>query len=590
MNSGAKMKKEESLPDGAVLRRRAEADLEASVDESVDCSGVSSEDLQRLVHELRVHQVELKMQNEELRRIQGELEAARDRYAHLYDFAPVGYLTVSDKGIITEANLTAATLLGVDRSRLEGKPFSRFILNENQNVFYLHRRQLLETQEPLYCRLRMVKQEGGEFYANLGCMFVEKGDGGPEQIRIAVSDITEQKDLEDQLRQAQKMEAIGTLAGGIAHDFNNILAAMIGFAELALDQAPEGTNLEDNLQEILIGGKRAKLLVQQILTFSRKAPQKQVPLRLDALVRETARLIRSTLPANISIEVEIKTTMDPWVMGNESQINQVVMNLCTNAGHAMEAEGGKLTISIDDIVLDHAKAGHSLNLPPGKYVKFTVSDTGVGMAPEIVERIFEPYFSTKDPDKGSGMGLSVVEGIVKTHNGHIFAMAQPQKGSTFTVYWPRLEKSPSDPHPRSLGKLPGGSEHILFLDDELPLVKLIKMMLEKLGYTVTTGTSSHQALESFRAAPGRFDLVITDMTMPEMTGDRLAVELIKIRPDIPVIICSGYRKDISEEQAGQIGIKAYVGKPVDKVELAETIREVLDAAKDRHPDRDRFDD
>jgi PAS domain S-box-containing protein len=578
MNSGAKMKKEESLPEGAELRRRAEADLEASVDESGDFSGVSSEDLQSLIHELRVHQVELKMQNEELRRIQGELEEARDRYAHLYDFAPVGYLTVNDKGIITEANLTAATLLGVDRSSLKGKPFSRFILNEDQDVYYLHRRQLLETQEPLYCRLRMVKQEGGEFYAGLDCMFVEKGDGGPEQIRMVVSDITEQKDLEDQLRQAQKMEAIGTLAGGIAHDFNNILAAMIGFAELALDQAPKGTNLEDNLQEILIGGKRAKLLVQQILTFSRKAPQKQVPLRLDALVRETARLIRSTLPANITIEVEIKTTMDPWVMGNESQINQVVMNLCTNAGHAMEAEGGKLTISIDDIVLDHAKADHSLNLPPGKYVKFTVSDTGVGMAPEIVERIFEPYFSTKAPDKGSGMGLSVVEGIVKTHDGHIFAMTQLQKGSTFTVYWPRLEKSPSDPHPRPLGKLPGGSEHILFIDDELPIVKLIKMMLEKLGYTVTTGTSSRQALESFRAAPGRFDLVITDMTMPEMTGDRLAVELTKIRPDIPVIICSGYRKDMSEEQAGQIGIKAYVGKPVDKVELAETIREVLDAA------------
>ncbi|MEJ2041582.1 MAG: ATP-binding protein, partial [Desulfosarcinaceae bacterium] len=193
-----------------------------------------------------------------------------------------------------------------------------------------------------------------------------------------------------------------------------------------------------------------------------------MPLRVDALVRETARLIRSTLPANIRIDLDIKTAMDPWVMGDESQINQVVMNLCTNAAHAMETEGGKLTIGIDDIVLEHANAGHALNLPPGKYVKFTVSDSGVGMTPEVVEHIFEPYFSTKAPDKGCGMGLAVVEGIVKAHNGHIFAMAKPQKGSTFTVYWPRLEKSPSDPHPRPLGKLPGGSEHILFIDDEFP--------------------------------------------------------------------------------------------------------------------------
>ena len=572
------MEKEKNRPEDAELRRRAEADLEASVDEGGDFSGASSEDLQDLIHELRVHQVELRMQNEELRRIQGELETACNRYAHLYDFAPVGYLTVSEKGIIVEANLTATTLLGMDRSALLGNPFSRFILNEDQDVFYLCRRQLLDTKKPQSCRLRMANEKGDGFFANLESIVVEKGDGAPMQIRMVVSDITEQKNLENKLQQARKMEAIGRLAGGIAHDFNNILASMIGFTELALDDAQEGSDLEDNLQEILIGGKRAKLLVQQILTFSRKAPQKHVPLRVDALVRETARLIRSTLPANIRIDLDIKTAMDPWVMGDESQINQVVMNLCTNAAHAMETEGGKLTIGIDDIVLEHANAGHALNLPPGKYVKFTVSDSGVGMTPEVVEHIFEPYFSTKAPDKGCGMGLAVVEGIVKTHNGHIFAMAKPQKGSTFTVYWPRLEKSPSATHPKALGKLPGGREHILFIDDEFPIIKLIKIMLERLGYTVTTSTSSVQALELFRAAPGQFDLVITDMTMPEMTGDKLAVELIKIMPDIPVIICSGYSKHVSENSAAQFGIKAFLGKPVDKVELAETIRKVLDTA------------
>jgi CheY-like chemotaxis protein len=219
-----------------------------------------------------------------------------------------------------------------------------------------------------------------------------------------------------------------------------------------------------------------------------------------------------------------------------------------------------------------------LNLPPGTYVKLSVSDTGAGMPPEIVERIFEPYFSTKDPGKGTGMGLAVVEGIVNAHHGRIFAMTQLQKGSTFTVYLPGLEKIPSALRSQPLGRLPGGSEHILFIDDELPIIKLIKMMLEKLGYAVTTAASSLQALESFRAAPGRFDLIITDMTMPDLTGDKLAVEMRKIRPDIPVIICTGYSNNASEESAAQIGISAYLGKPVGKVELAHTIRKVLDDA------------
>ncbi len=573
------MEKEENLPEGARLRRLAEADLQASADECCDFSQLSSKDMQGLIHELRVHQVELKIQNEELRRIQKELEEARDRYAHLYDFAPVGYFSVSEKGIIVEANLTAATLLGVDRSYLAGIPFSRFVLNEDQDILYLCRRQLLDTQKPQSCRLRMVKKDGIDFCANLECIVAEKGHGTPQQIRMVVSDITEQKNLENQLRQAQKMEAIGTLAGGIAHDFNNILAAMIGFTELALDDAQKGTVLEDNLQEILIGGKRAKLLVQQILTFSRKTPQKQVPFRLDALVQETARLIRSTLPANIRIDLDTNADMELWVMGNESQIQQVVMNLCTNAAHAMETEGGKLTIGIGDIELNRTKTGHYLNLSPGKYVKLMVSDTGAGMAPEIVERIFEPYFSTKESDKGTGMGLAVVDGIVKAHHGRIFAMTQVQKGTTFSVYLPRLEQIPCELHTKPLGKLPGGSEHILFIDDELPILRLIELTLEKLGYAVTTSASSLQALESFRVAPSMYDLVLTDMTMPDMTGDKLAVELSKIRPDIPVIICTGYSKSILKELTAQIGISAYVSKPIDRVELAKTIRKVLDEAK-----------
>lgn len=565
--------------DASELRRRAEEKLKEATGGSEDLYGVSPERMAHLIHELQVHQIELEMQNDELRRIQEELEMARDRYSHLYDFAPVGYFTVSEKGIVAEANLTAATLLGMERSSLVGSPFGRFILNEDQDIFYLHRKQLEQTEKPQSCRLCLVKKDGSEFYANLESIVIEEKGNWQKQIRMVVSDITEQKKLENQLRQAQKMEAIGTLAGGIAHDFNNILSAVIGFAEFALYDVEKGTNLADNLEEILIGGKRAKLLVQQILTFSRKAPPKLAPLRLDAIVKETIMLLRSTIPANIEIDVDIKSVVDPCVMGDESQIYQVILNLCTNAAHAMEAQGGKMTIGIEAITLDNGKTENISNFPPGKYVKLSVSDTGPGIAPENVKRIFEPYFSTKEPGKGTGMGLAVVDGIVKTHKGHIVAMSQMRRGSVFTVFLPMLEKIEYLQEDILQKRMPVGREHILLVDDESSVIKLNKMILERLGYETTTSTSSLDALELFRSKPNDFDLVITDMGMPKLTGDKLAVELIKIRPDISIIICTGYVKAMSEELSAEIGIKAFAYKPVDMVELATMVRKVLDEAK-----------
>ena len=561
------------------LRRLAEEALEASSYDEDDLSGISPEDKEKLIHELRVHQIELKMQNEELRRIQGELEKARDRYSHLYDFAPVGYFTVSEKGIVTEANLTAATLLGMERSFLIGTPFSRFILQEDQDIFYLLRKQLMDAIKPQSCRLRMVKKDETVFCANLECNVIEEEDGCTSQIRAAVSDRTEQKDLEDQLRQAQKMEAIGTLAGGIAHNFNNILAVMIGFTELSLDDAEKGTPLADNLKEVLIAGQRAKIMVQQILTFSRKAPRKVALVWLEALVRDSAKMLRETIPADIGIGVTMNSAAASCVMGDEVQIHQIIMNLCINAAHAMETKGGKITIGVDAVTLGNGQAFNLSNLPPGKYVKLSVSDTGSGISPENIDRIFEPYFTTKEPGKGTGMGLAVVEGIVKLHKGHIMVMSQPQRGATFAVLLPMVENAECTSDGLVQQVLPGGREHILFVDDELPIVKLTKMILQKLGYQVTTSTSSLEALESFRMAPHRFDLVISDMTMTRMTGDNLAVELLKIRPDIPVVICTGYNKEISKELTAEMGIKAFACKPLDKAELAKTVRKVLDEAK-----------
>ena len=573
------MEKQGNLPDGAELRRIAEAAFKASSNEEEDLSRISPEDKEKLIHELRVHQIELKMQNEELRRVQWEFEEARNRYSSLYDFAPVGYFTVSEKGIVTEANLTAATSLGMERSFLMGSPFNRFILQEDQDIFYLYRKQLMDTKKPQSCRLRMVKKDETVFHANLESNIIEEEEDYPGQVRVVVSDITEQKDLESQLRQALKMEAIGTLAGGIAHNFNNILAVMIGFTELALEDTEKGTPLADYLKEVLIGGQRAKIMVQQILTFSRKAPRKVAPVWLEALIQDSVRMLRATIPADIEIGVKMNSAVAPCVLGDEMQIHQIIMNLCINAAHAMETKGGKITIGVDAVTLDNDQAFKLSKLPPGEYVKLSVGDTGSGISPENIDRIFEPYFTTKEPDRGTGMGLAVVAGIVKAHKGHIVVMSQPKRGTTFTVFLPMHENVECTPSDAPRETLPGGTEHILFIDDELSIVKLIKMILEKLGYQVTTSTGSLGALESFRMAPHRFDLVISDMSMPNMSGDRLAAELIKIRSDIPVILCTDYSKKISENLTAEMGIKAFAYKPIDKAELAKMIRKVLDEAK-----------
>ena len=266
-------------------------------------------------------------------------------------------------------------------------------------------------------------------------------------------------------------------------------------------------------------------------------------------------------------------------MGDEVQVHQIVLNLCTNAAHAMEEKGGTLTIGVDVVTLGGEKALNLPNLPAGKYAKLTVTDTGSGILPENMERIFEPYFSTKEPGRGTGMGLAVVSGIVEAHKGHIQVMSNPQGGTTFTVFLPVAGEVLRAADRLSRAALPEGTEHILFIDDEPPIVKLNQMLLEKLGYRVTTRTSSVQALETFRMAPDTYDLVVTDMTMPNMNGDKLAAELIKIRPDIPVIICTGYSKKMTKELAAKMGIKALVYKPVDKADLAGKVRMVLDEAK-----------
>jgi len=387
-------------------------------------------------------------------------------------------------------------------------------------------------------------------------------------------DITETKKLEAQLRQAHKMESIGTLAGGVAHDFNNILFPIMGFAEMALDDLSKDSPTRNNIEEILQGTKRASELVKQILTFSRHTDKVLKPLKIQLVIREVLKLIKSTLPASIEINQYISNKCG-LVMADPTQIHQVAMNLLTNTYHAMEAEGGKLDVTLKEVDLDVDDL-KDLAMVPGTYVCLTVADTGIGMDQSVISRIFDPYFTTKQNGKGTGLGLAVVYGIVKEYGGDIRVYSELGKGTAFHVYLPVLQTQVETRESQVISPVVGGKERILLVDDEEPIVRMEKQMLERLGYHITVRTSSIEALEAFRAAPDKFDLVITDMTMPNMIGIQLAKKLLEIKSGIPIIICTGFSEIISEDNAKAMGICGYIMKPVIIRKLADKVRELLD--------------
>lgn len=383
-------------------------------------------------------------------------------------------------------------------------------------------------------------------------------------------DVTQELYLEERLRQSQKMEAIGSLAGGIAHDFNNILSAITGYTELSLMETSEGTLLEANLQEAL----RATDLVKQILAFSRQSENELKPIQLTPIVIEALKLLRSTLPTTIDIHHRIASNLKN-VLADATQVHQIIMNLCTNAAHAMRDAGGMLKFTLDNVDLDADLTAFHPDLNPGPHVRLTVSDTGHGMTPDIMAAIFDPYFTTKEKGEGTGLGLAVVHGIVRSYGGDITCYSEPGQGCTFHVYLPAIEPRPSaDQQPAK--PLPVGHERILFVDDEPSLTEMNKQRLEALGYTVVTKTSSLEALEMLNQRPDAFDLVITDMTMPNMTGDKFAEKIIALRPQMPIVMATGFSEQMSERQALDLGIKAFLMKPTILRDLAETVRRVLD--------------
>jgi len=431
-----------------------------------------------------------------------------------------------------------------------------------------------------------LRKGGQEFPVELALSALHQDDGWwavgiVRDISERVRERTEREDLQIQLRHSQKMEAIGTLAGGIAHDFNNILAAIMGYTELALLEVGEGS-LRATLTEVRRASGRAKDLVAHILAFSRQGEIARTPVHVAPIIKETLKMLRASLPTTI----EIRQTMGQdlgKILADPTQIHQVLMNLCTNAAHAMRETGGVLEVDLAQVHLREEPFLRTFALEPGNYLKLTVSDTGQGIAPVIFERIFDPFFTTKNRGEGTGLGLSVVHGIVTSHGGGIEVQSAPGQGTIFSLYFPVLERVTETVETVVADAPPTGKERVLFVDDESSLIELGERILVYLGYQVTTRTSSIEALELFRAKPDDFDLVVTDYTMPNMTGGELAKHILAIRPEMPIVLCTGFSEVFTEEKAKVLGIQGYVMKPISIHDLAKICRSALDQAQaNRH--------
>lgn len=386
--------------------------------------------------------------------------------------------------------------------------------------------------------------------------------------------------LESQLRQAQKMEAIGTLAGGIAHDFNNILSIIFGYNELAMEEKdPE--KRRHHLEELERGAERARELIKQILAFSRKAEQQQQPLQVSLIIKEALKMLRASIPTSIEIRQDIAS--NGLVLADPTQIHQVIMNLCTNAYHAMRETGGTLAVSLTEIAIHAGEYGYA-DLAPGNYLRLEVSDTGCGIEPKMLEKIFEPYFTTKKPGEGTGLGLAVVHGIVKSHHGHITVYSEPGKGTSFHIYLPLTEEKVAElPVKEAIADLSGKGERILFVDDEAQICAFADLLFSRHGYQVTPFANGVQALVEFQNHPGQYDLVITDMTMPYMTGAELAQKILAIRPDIPIILCTGQSELINREKSLAMGVCAYLTKPVLQHDFLSAVHKALARDNPRPP-------
>gem|GEM_PF-3973738 len=519
-----------------------------------------------LISEQVAHAIEKKRAND-------HLSNSEARYRQLTENAPIGIFSATRSGHLIEINSRLIDILGF-ASRADALKTRIFSDPPLGNPIFAKQCQgCIQNGRPVTAENRITGLGGQTLFLRYQLAPSRNHSGDITGFQGIIEDITEKRNLEQQLQQAQKLESIGTLAGGIAHDFNNILFPIIGYTEMVSDELPEGSTARRNLLEVINQANRAKDLIRQILAFSRQTDEEVGPILIQPILKESIKLLQSSVPSGIELIAEIDQNCGP-VIGNPTQILQIITNLCTNAYQAIDPPQGRLTVKLTQHLENDPDP-----LPPVvalPCLHLSVADTGSGMASDVIDRIFDPYFTTKPLGKGSGMGLAVVHGIIKAINGHIQVDSRPGEGSAFHIYLPLLTNSESSDGSESSESCdPKGREHILLVDDEESIVELQEQMLTRLGYRVTTMTQSKQALEAFAADTAEFDLVITDMSMPGMPGDQLARAIADIRADIPIIMSSGY-SDITLEDIDISNIRAYLHKPVSLHQLSQTIRDVLD--------------
>jgi PAS domain S-box-containing protein len=537
--------------------QEAKGSLEKRVEER-------TEELAQTIASLHHEIIERKRAEEELLRLARAIEQAAEA------------VFMSDaQWLITYVNPAFERMTGYAKDEIIGQHTRILKSGSHDQEFYHQIRDILSRDNDWSGRITTRKKDGSVFEADTTVSSVrDQKDTIINYVGI-LRDVTHELKLERELRQSQKMEAIGTLAGGIAHDFNNILTAIVGYTDLALSRLSQDDEVTHDLERVQSASSRARELVNRILSFSRLSEQERRPVKIAPIVEEVLKLLRSTLPTTIEINQQIATYPDEdTVLADPTQIHQILMNLGTNAAHAMRAEGGVFSVSLSDIEVDESLVALYPGLRQGPCVRLTVSDTGHGMEAGVKERIFDPYFTTKKAGEGTGMGLAVVRGIIKNLGGAISVYSEPGQGTTFHIFLPKFEGEIENPAVAE--ELPtGGTERILFVDDEAMLAELGKELLESLGYSVTVPLNSREALDLFQSNPQAFDLVVTDMTMPGLTGKELAKELMSIRPDIPIILCTGFSELINEDQALQAGIKGYIMKPYAAKSLNKAIRRAL---------------
>jgi len=549
--------------------------------------------MERNLREYKKHLEELvDYRAQTLKKVNKELAAEKERLNVTLRSIGDAVIATDINGNVTLVNHSAETLTGWPQNEALGKPLPKIlnIVDQRSRTPIVDLSQRILKSKGILSNethLNLISKDGQErMIADSGSPIWDAEENVTGTV-IVFRDITDEKKMEETLRHSHKIESIGTLAGGIAHDFNNILFAIIGHTDLAMLDQKEGSKSLKYLEGIYKACTRAKDLVHQILTFSRQTEPVFKPVNVNLVTKEAVKLIRASLPSTIDIQLDINSQSKIFADG--TQIYQVVYNLCTNAAQAVQDKVGQIQVSLTDFEMDDQVLPLHPYANPGKYVKLAVVDSGHGISSEIKDKIFDPYFTTKQLSKGTGLGLSVVHGIVTAHEGFISVFSDPDKGTIFEVYFPVLERTSKKLRTvKRFEPLPTGTERILLVDDEEQIVQMERRMLEKLGYQVITSTRGKAALDIFAGAPGKFDLVISDMTMPEITGYQLAKKIKAIRQDVPIIICSGYSQYISDKKLEEIGINAFVSKPMTMTDLSNVIRKILDKEIHERRQNERF--